>query len=136
MVHKAESVFGIFHVRADLDHAVKVLKGAGSHNADISVLFPKAPRGAVAGAGPGVALGGSLGSPTTGVLVGMGIPEDEAKRYEDVVKGGGFLISVHSERSALTKKLKSLLAACGAKDVVSTGLSPSDQITPEMHTVF
>jgi hypothetical protein len=40
-----------------------------------------------------VAVGASLG--LIGALVGMGIPEYEAKRYEGKVKVGGVLLSVH-----------------------------------------
>ena len=34
-----------------------------------------------------------------GALVGMGIPEYEAKRFEGAVKGGGTLLSVHCDTS-------------------------------------
>ena len=54
---------------------------------------------ALAGAGVGGALGG-----LTGALVGMGIPEYEAKRYEGRVKDGGILLSVHSDNSDWTKR--------------------------------
>src|SRR5271163_4056173 len=47
---------------------------------------------ALAGAGAAGVVGGIAGA-----LVGMGIPEYEAKRYEGKVKEGGILISVHSE---------------------------------------
>ena len=48
---------------------------------------------ALAGVGAGAAGG------LTGALVGMGIPEYEAKRYEGKIKAGNILISVHSENS-------------------------------------
>src|ERR1700743_2101711 len=48
----------------------------------------------LAGLGAGGAIGGIVGA-----LVGMGIPEYEAKRYEGQVKGGGTLLSVHSDTS-------------------------------------
>jgi hypothetical protein len=47
----------------------------------------------------GVGVGGTLGG-ITGALVGMGIPEYEAKRYEGRVKEGAILLSVHSDNSA------------------------------------
>ena len=57
----------------------------------------------------------------TGALVGMGIPEYEAKRYEGRVKDGGILLSVHSDDSQWTKKAKEILERTGAADVSSTG---------------
>ena len=42
--------------------------------------------GALAGAGVGGAVGGIAGA-----LIGLGIPEYEAKRYEGRIKDGGFL---------------------------------------------
>jgi hypothetical protein len=49
---------------------------------------------ALAGAAGGAAAGG-----LTGALIGMGIPEYEAKRYEGKVKDGNILLSVHTEDS-------------------------------------
>src|SRR6266576_6757555 len=49
---------------------------------------------ALAVAGAGGVVGG-----ITGALIGMGIPEYEAKRYEGRVKDGGILLSVHSDSS-------------------------------------
>jgi hypothetical protein len=71
---------------------------------------------ALAGAGAGGAIGG-----LTGALIGMGIPEYEAKRYEGRVKDGGILLSVHSDDSQWTKKAKVILERTGAEDVSSTG---------------
>jgi hypothetical protein len=76
---------------------------------------------ALAGAGVGGAVGG-----VTGALVGMGIPEYEAKRYEGRVKGGGILLSVHSDSSDWTKRAKQILEATGAQDISSTSESTSD----------
>src|SRR5262245_17989588 len=47
---------------------------------------------ALGGAAVGAAAGG-----ITGALVGMGIPEYEAKQYEGKVRDGNILISVHTE---------------------------------------
>jgi hypothetical protein len=46
----------------------------------------------LAGLGIGRPVGGLVGA-----LVGMGIPEYEAKRYEGAVKGAGTLLSVHCD---------------------------------------
>jgi hypothetical protein len=58
-----------------------------------------------------------------GALVGMGIPEYEAKRYEGRVKSGGVLLSVHCDTSNQIKSAKELLKNTGAEDVSSTGES-------------
>jgi len=76
---------------------------------------------ALAGAGVGGAVGGIAGA-----LIGMGIPEYEAKRYEGRVKGGGILLSVHSDNSEWTKKAKEILERTGAQDISSTGEASSD----------
>jgi len=62
-----------------------------------------------------------------GALVGMGIPEYEAKRYEGRVKDGGILLSVHSDDSAWTKRAKEILERTGAQDVSSTGEATADK---------
>ena len=71
---------------------------------------------ALAGAGAVGALGG-----ITGALVGMEIPEYEAKRYEGRVKKGGILISIHCEDSELwTIRAKNILKRTGAEDISET----------------
>jgi len=57
----------------------------------------------------GFGVGGTVGG-LTGALVGMGIPEYEAKRYEGRVKEGGILLSVHCDSSDWTKKAKERVA--------------------------
>jgi hypothetical protein len=76
---------------------------------------------ALAGAGAGGVLGG-----ITGALIGMGIPEYEAKRYEGRVKEGGILLSVHCDDSNWTKRAKEILERTGADDVSSTGEASAD----------
>jgi hypothetical protein len=81
---------------------------------------------ALAGAGVGGAVGGIAGA-----LIGMGIPEYEAKRYEGRVKDGGILLSVHCDDSAWTKKAKEILERTGAEDVSSTSEAHSDVDTAD-----
>ena len=76
---------------------------------------------ALAGAGVGGLIGG-----ISGALIGMGIPEYEAKRYEGLVKNGGILCSVHSDNSEWTSKAKDILKAQGAEDISSTSEAKSD----------
>ena len=75
----------------------------------------------LAGLGVGGAVGGFVGA-----LVGMGIPEYEAKRYEGRVKGGGTLLSVHCDTSEEIKRAKQMLQSTGAEDISSTSESSSD----------
>jgi hypothetical protein len=56
-----------------------------------------------------------------GALVGTGIPEYEAKRYEGRVKNGGVLLSVHCDTSDEVKSAKNYLKATGAEDISSSG---------------
>ena len=71
---------------------------------------------AFAGAGVGAAVGG-----LSGALIGMGIPEYEAKQYEGKIKQGNILLSVHSENSDEVKRAKDICARAGAHDISSTG---------------
>jgi len=59
----------------------------------------------------------------TGALIGMGIPEFEAKRYEDRLKKGGILLSVHCDTSEEINRAKKVIERTGGEDVSSTGES-------------
>ncbi|MEO5926392.1 MAG: quinol:electron acceptor oxidoreductase subunit ActD [Bryobacteraceae bacterium] len=76
---------------------------------------------ALAGMGAGAVLGGAAGA-----LVGVGIPEYEAKRYEGLVRQGGILMSVHCDDSEWTSRAKKLLEQLGAEDISSTGEASAD----------
>src|SRR6202030_4361041 len=86
---------------------------------------PLIAAGPIVAALTGVGVGGAIGG-LAGALIGMGIPEYEAKRYEGRVKKGGILLSVHSDDSKWTKKAKEILEQTGAEDVASTGESSAD----------
>jgi len=92
---------------------------------------------AIPGIGPFIAAGpimgmlGGIGIGTTvgglaGALVGLGIPEYEAKRYEGRIKRGGILLSVHCDDSDWTKRAKNILEQTGAEDIASTGEAKAD----------
>ena len=81
---------------------------------------PLIAAGPIMAALSGVAVGATLGG-ITGALVGMGIPELEAKRYEGKVKGGGVLISVHTEDGKQLDLAKTIYKQAGAEDISSAG---------------
>ncbi len=60
----------------------------------VNLMIYGAAVAAAAGAGVGAATGGLAGA-----LVGLGIPEYEAKRYEDEVKKGAILLVVEADSS-------------------------------------
>jgi hypothetical protein len=88
-------------------------------------LGPFIAAGPIVAALAGVGVGGAIGG-ITGALIGMGIPEYEAKRYEGRVKEGGILLSVHCDDSNWTKRAKEILERTGAQDVSSTGEAGAD----------
>jgi hypothetical protein len=67
---------------------------------------------AAAGAGVGAAAGGLVGS-----LVGLGIPEYVAKRYEDEIKDGAVLIVVDAEDSDEADKAKDIFERGDAHNI-------------------
>ncbi|HEY8515472.1 MAG TPA: hypothetical protein VIS07_08160 [Candidatus Binatia bacterium] len=72
--------------------------------------------GALSGAGVGGAAGGIAGG-----LIGLGIPEIEAKQYEEKIRGGNILLSVHTEDSDERKRAKEILEKYGASDIATAG---------------
>jgi hypothetical protein len=64
----------------------------------------------------GAGAGGAVGT-LTGALIGMGIPEYEAKRYESWLNKGGSLLAVHADDGDWAKRAKDVLDRCGAKDI-------------------
>ena len=66
---------------------------------------------AVVGAGGGIA----------GGLIGMGVPEIEAKQFESKIRKGSVLISVHVEDRDRRVLAKKILEQMGATDVTTVG---------------
>lgn len=75
----------------------------------------------LAGAGAVGAAGGVVGS-----LIGLGIPEYEAKRFEGRVRSGGILVSVHCDNSDWVKRSKKILEETGAEDIASSTEAKAD----------
>ena len=76
---------------------------------------------ALTGMGVLAAVGGIAGA-----LIGMGIPEYEARRYEGRIKDGGILLSVHCDDANWSAKAKQILERTGAQDVASAGEARAD----------
>jgi len=87
---------------------------------------------AIPGLGPFIAAGpimAALGGATvgataggfTGALIGMGIPEYEAKRYDGRIREGNILISVHTDDRDETSRAKDIMKHAGAEDIATAG---------------
>lgn len=74
---------------------------------------------ALGGAAIGTAAGGVVGG-----LIGMGIPEFEAKRYDAKIREGNILLSVHTEDSKQRDVAKDIFKRFDADDI-STGSEAS-----------
>jgi len=101
---------------------------AGIGSLAIPGVGPFIAAGPIMAALSGAAVGGAVGG-VAGALVGMGIPEFEAKRYESRVKGGNILISVHSDSSDETARAKDIFENAGASDISSAGESAAEHVT-------
>ena len=88
-------------------------------------LGPFIAAGPIMAALSGGAIGAGVGG-LTGALVGLGIPEYEAKRYEGKVKDGGILISVHSDNNHEINRAKTVFKELGAHDISAAGEAHAD----------
>jgi hypothetical protein len=99
---------------------------------------PLIAAGPIMAALAGMGVGGTIGG-IAGALVGLGIPEYEAKRYEGRVQKGGILLSIHCDTSDEITRAKEILKSTGAEDISSTGeasvgSSKSDQVAARTAT--
>lgn len=78
---------------------------------------------ALSGAAAGATVGGIAGA-----LIGMGIPEIEAKRYENRIAEGNILISVHTTTGDEVDRAKDILDRAGAQDISVTSISEAKAI--------
>ncbi len=86
--------------------------------------------GPIMGMLSGMGVGGAIGG-LAGALIGMGIPEYEAKRYEGRVRKGGILLSVHCDNSDWVKRAKTILEQTGAEDISAAGEAAADFATSD-----
>ena len=64
----------------------------------------------------GAALGGGVGG-VSGGLIGLGIPEIEAKQYENKLRDGNILLSVHTENGDEAKRAEDIFKTFNANDI-------------------
>ncbi|HWG57729.1 MAG TPA: hypothetical protein VN661_01635 [Candidatus Acidoferrales bacterium] len=88
-------------------------------------IGPLIAAGPIVAALAGIGVGGAVAG-IAGALIGAGIPEYEAKRYEGRIRGGGMLLSVHSDDSQWTKRAMAILEQTGAEDIASSGEARAD----------
>jgi hypothetical protein len=99
---------------------------AGIGDLAIPGVGPFIAAGPIIAALGGAAIGATVGG-IAGALVGMGIPELEAKRYEGKLKEGNILISVHTESSDQIARAKEIFTRAGAEDICTV----ADSSTPK-----
>jgi len=132
-------VYGIYKSTPAAEAAIEHMRSEGFQRENISVLFPetssnknfvlrnstKATEDSISGAAS--AAGGTVGG-LLGGLIGLGLPENEARRYQGHIRDSGILLSVHCENMEWTDRAESLLHRTGANQIVSAGEAPdSDQ---------
>ena len=79
----------------------------GIGNLAIPGVGPFLAAGPIMAALAGVGAGGTVGG-LAGALIGLGIPEQEAKKYENRIRSGAILLSIHTddpERIAMAEKI-------------------------------
>ncbi|MFX5537763.1 hypothetical protein ABTD88_19350, partial [Acinetobacter baumannii] len=64
----------------------------------------------------GAAIGGTVGG-VSGALIGLGIPEIEAKQYENKLRDGNILLSVHTENGDEAKRAEDIFKQFKANDI-------------------
>ncbi len=149
------AVFGVYPARERAEQALELLASLGVNPEAISVLLPtvavraSSPFGAalssvsglgalaIPGAGPFIA-GGPLRERLSGLsaseaelgllgaLTGMGIPEYEARLYDDLIRNGGVLLCVHCASSTEIDSAKEILRNSGAESIASAADNASN----------
>ena len=77
---------------------------------------PLIAAGPIMAALSGMAVGAATGG-VVGGLIGLGIPEIEAKRYDEKLKKGNYLIAVHTDESEDVDRAKHIFKTAGAEDI-------------------
>ena len=109
MADRIVAVLGIYRNEVQAERAAVHLMEAGFDGNDMNRI------------GADGALGGIVD-----VLVRLGIPEFEAKRYEGRIKEGCVLLSVHCDTSVSATRAENLLKQMGALDIASNDKARAD----------
>jgi hypothetical protein len=105
------AVFGVFRLPSQAEKVVSRLTSAGFSNSEVTLLE----------------------SNIDGLLSGMGISENKAKRYEGFVKEGSILLSVNCSNSLEIDRANIILKQNGAEHISWTGLGEQVVSTHEVH---
>lgn len=81
-------------------------------------IGPLVAAGPILAALSGAAVGAAVGG-VAGALVGMGMPEFEAKLYEGKLRAGGILVAVHCKEASLVHLAKEIFQDAGAHDITT-----------------
>lgn len=81
---------------------------------------------ALTGLGVGATAGGIAGG-----LIGLGIPEFEAKRYENRIAEGNLLISINAEDGDEVDRAKKVLSDAGAGDISVASMGNVPEMSKE-----
>src|SRR3979490_3247124 len=98
---------------------------AGIGTLAIPELGPVAAAGPILGALAGAGAVGTVGG-LIGAIVGLSVPEYEAKRFEGRLKKGGILLSVHCDDSDWMKRAKRILKSTGAIKIAEAAEARAD----------
>jgi hypothetical protein len=71
---------------------------------------------ALAGASAAGVVGGIAGG-----LVGLGVAEGKASHFQDRIRDGGTLLSIHSDNAYWAKRAREILERTGAQDITTSG---------------
>ncbi|MEO8878064.1 MAG: hypothetical protein ABI461_20905 [Polyangiaceae bacterium] len=117
----------------DIEHPQAVAAGIGAGGFIGGTIGLLAGVGAIAipGIGPLIAIGpilalmsGAMTGATFGAIAGsllsLGVPEHQAKAYEQKIKAGQLLISVHSDSADEVAGARAIFESSGAHDITHT----------------
>jgi len=92
---------------------------AETNSIRVPSLPPLIVAGPIAAAVAGTGFGGILDG-LTGAMNWLGIPNSEARKYQDKIEAGGILLAIQCETTVCVNKAKVLLISTGAEEIYST----------------